>query len=112
MSKPYTPAQNDIVWLNFQPQSEHEQAGRRPAIVISPQIYNDKTGLALFCPITSKSKEYPFEVQLTESCSIRGVILSDQIKSLDWKAHQAEYICTLPSEIMQDVINKLKTLIL
>ena len=112
MSKHYTPARNDVVWLSFQSQSGHEQAGRRPAIVISPQIYNNKTGLALFCPITSKSKGYPFEVQLPESCSIQGIILSDQIKSLDWKARQAEYICTVSSEIMQDVINKFKTLIL
>jgi len=110
--KQYYPARCDIVWLSFQPQSGHEQAGRRPAIVISPKIYNTKTGLALFCPITSKSKGYPFEVQLPDSCSIQGVILSDQIKSLDWKARQAEYICTVSSEIMQDVINKLRTIIL
>jgi len=112
MSKHYTPARNDVVWLSLQSQSGHEQAGRRPAIVISPQIYNNKTGLALFCSITSKSKGYPFEVQLPESCSIQGIILSDQIKSLDWKARQAEYICTVSSEIIQDVINKFKTLIL
>ena len=112
MSKHYTPARNDVVWLSFRLQSGREQAGRRPAIVISPQIYNNKTGLSLFCPITSKSKGYPFEVQLPGSCAIQGVILSDQLKSLDWKTRQAEYICTVSSEIMKDVTNKLKTLII
>jgi mRNA interferase MazF len=82
MVKNYIPERGDIVWLNFTPQTGHEQMGRRPAIVISPFDYNEKVGLGLFCPITSKIKGYPFEVKI-ENKKIDGVVLSDQIKSLD-----------------------------
>ena len=78
----YTPARGDIVWLNFNPQTGHEQKGRRPAIVISPMEYNAKVGLSLFCPITSQIKNYPFEVRI-QNKKIDGVVLADQIKSLD-----------------------------
>jgi len=112
MKKGYIPSRGDIVWLNFDPQEGHEQAGRRPAVVVSPRIYNEKSGLALFCPITSKSKGYPFEVQLPEICSIQGVVLSDQVKSLYWKARKAEFVCKTPPEVMQELLNKLRTLTL
>lgn len=106
----YIPDKSDVVWLEFDPQSGHEQKGKRPAIVISPANYNEKTGLAIFCPITSKEKGYPFEVKL-RSKKISGVILSDQIKSLDWKARKAEFIMKASDSIMEDVISKLKLLI-
>ncbi len=92
----YEGDRGDLVWLNFSPQSGHEQAGRRPAICPSPKEYNSKTGLGIFCPITSKVKGYPFEVLLPKELPIRGVILADQIRSLDWKARNAEFISKAP----------------
>jgi len=112
MAKQYIHSRNDVVWLTFNPQSGHKQSGRRPTIVISPLVYNQKSGLALFCPITSKIKGYPFEVKLPDSSPILGVILADQLKSLDWKARNSEYICEVPPETMNELVNKLKTIIL
>ena len=88
----YIPERGELVWLEFQPQVGHEQSGRRPALVLSPRSYNDKVGLMIACPITSKSKGYPFEVRLPIGLSISGVVLSDQIKSMDWKARQVSLI--------------------
>ena len=82
---PYVPRRGDIVWLTFNPQADHEQAGRRPAVVLSPLSYNAKVGLAVICPITSAVKGYPFEVNLPHGLPISGVILADQVKSLDWQ---------------------------
>lgn len=107
----YVPERGHIVWLNFTPQSGHEQAGKRPAFVVSPGAYNKKVGLALFCPITSQAKGYPFEVSIPDGHKISGVILSDQIKSLDWKARKASFIEKLPLHIIEEVIDKLATLI-
>lgn len=106
----YIPDKGDLVWLNFNPQSGHEQMGKRPAIVISPKEYNEKSGLALFCPITSKVKGYPFEVEINEK-KIKGVILSDQIKSLDWKIRNAEYITKIKIVTFEEVREKLILLI-
>ena len=107
----YTPERGDIVWLNFTPQRGHEQAGRRPAVVISPAAYNKKVGLALFCPITSHVKGYPFEVALPKNSKISGVILADQIKSLDWQAREAKFIATLPVKSMNEVLSVVKVLV-
>jgi mRNA interferase MazF len=106
----YIPERGDAVWLVFDPQAGHEQAGRRPAFVLSPKAYNAKSSLCLVCPITSKVKGYPFEVTLPMKLPIQGVILSDQIKSLDWRARKAEYIGSLPSSTIDDVIARLKPL--
>lgn len=100
----YIPKKGDILWINFNPQLGREQRGRRPALVISPNIYNSKVGLILVCPITSKIKGYPFEVELSEELPISGVILSDQVKSLDYQTRQAEYICKLSPEKLVQVI--------
>jgi len=81
-----------LVWLNFTPQSDHEQMGKRPAIVLSPLEYNQKVGLAIFCPITSREKGYPFEVKLPKFSKVKGVILSDQMKSLDWQSREAKFV--------------------
>jgi len=105
------PDRGDIVWLSFTPQSGHEQSGRRPALVISPQEYNGKTDLAIFCPITSQVKGYPFEVKVPDDLEINGVILSDQIKSLDWKTRKAEFICKLPKAILTETLNKISVLL-
>lgn len=109
--KIYIPEQGDLVWLEFNPQAGHEQSGLRPALVISPTVYNSKVGLALICPITSKIKAYPFEVILPDKLKVNGAILSDQIKSLDWRARKAKFIAKAPLEIVNDVIAKIKTII-
>jgi len=105
----YIPERGDIVWLDFNPQKGHEQAGHRPAFVISPKAYNEKTGLAIVCPITSKIKGYPFEVKVDRKIS--GVILSDQIKSLDFKARNFTFIEKSDEITLIEVIHKLKLLI-
>ena len=110
MVKKYIPERGDIVWLNFNPSSGHEQQGKRPAFVISPKEYNEKVGLGLFCPITSKIKNYPFEVKI-ENKKINGVVLADQIKSLYWKKRDIEFIAKETSEKIEDIINKLSVLI-
>ena len=113
MVKPtlYIPDRGDIIWLNFDPKSGHEQSGRRPALVISPKNYNEKTSLSICCPITSQIKGYPFEVIIPDKLKISGVILSDQIKNLDWKTRKAEYICKLPDLVFKDILNKINVLI-
>jgi mRNA interferase MazF len=107
----YTPDRGDMVWIAFNPQAGHEQAGRRPALVVSPAAYNSRVGLALLCPITTKIKGYPFEVLLPEGLKINGAVLSDQVKSLDWKIRQAEFICRLPAVTLDEVLHKLNTLL-
>lgn len=111
MSSDYIPDRGDIVWLDFTPQAGHEQAGKRPAIVISPRSYNSKVGLALFLPITSKQKGYPFEVKLPDDLQVSGVVLSDQIKSLNWKSRKIKYICTVPEKYCLEAIKKFSVLI-
>lgn len=107
----YIPERGDIVWLQFDPQAGHEQDGRRPALVVSPQPYNAKVGLALMCPVTSKSKGYPFEVVLPANLKVSGVVLADQIKSLDWQARRAEFACKAPVDVLAEVQAKIQVLI-
>lgn len=102
----YVPERGDVVWITLNPQAGHEQAGRRPALVVSPGTYNGKVGLALLCPITRQAKGYPFEVAIPASCSVTGVVLADQIKSLDWRARQADRADVLPPEVMVEVLQK------
>jgi mRNA interferase MazF len=106
----YIPDKGDIVWLDFNPQLGHEQRGRRPALVLSYKAYNEKIGLAVFCPVTSKEKGYPFEVKV-EGIKIKGCVLSDQIKSLDWKVRNIEFIEKIEDELLEEVFIKFKTLI-
>lgn len=108
----YIPVRGDILWLEFSPKMGHEQVGRRPALCISPLKYNKKVGLAIFCPITSKIKGYPFEVKLPDELNINGVVLADQIKNLDWKRRKADFICKLPIEYINIILGKIKILIL
>lgn len=107
----YIPNRGDIVWITFNPQAGHEQAGRRPALVLSPAAYNGKVGLAILCPITRQIKHYPFEVLIPDGLTIGGAILSDQVKSLDWKTRQAAFVCRLPTSTLDEVLQKLGTLI-
>jgi mRNA interferase MazF len=94
MARRYIPSRGDVVWLSFTPQAE-----RRPALVISPASYNGKVGIALFCPITSQVKGYPFEVSIPDGLQVSGVVLSDQTKSLDWRARKAEFVCKVPQRV-------------
>lgn len=112
MSPPLgTPDRQDIVWIDMDPQAGHEQAGRRPALVLSPASYNSKTGLALLCPITTRAKGYPFEVGLPAEGPTSGVVLSDQVRSLDWRARNATPQGRVPPEVVREVIAKLSTLL-
>lgn len=111
MSGPSAPDTGDLIWLTFVPQAGREHGGRRPALVLSPAIYNAKAGLALVCPITSKAKGYPFEVELPAGLEISGVILADQLKSIDWKARGAEYAGACPAETVEEVRSKLEPLL-
>jgi len=110
MVKGYVPNKGDIVWLEFDPQLGHEQKGKRPALVLSPLAYNEKVGLALFCPITSQEKGYPFEVKVSGK-AINGVVLSDQVKSFDWKIRKAKFVAKAKDAEIAEVIGKIKTLI-
>lgn len=110
MSTAYVPQRGDLIWLNFDPRTGHEQSGQRPAIVLSPGKYNSKTGLLLACPITSKVKGYPFEVAL-QGKKIEGVVLSDQVRTLDWKSRRARLIEKVPEETFTAVQEKLLVLL-
>jgi mRNA interferase MazF len=105
------PQRGDVVWITLNPQAGHEQAGRRPTVVLSPLAYNEKVGLAIFCPITSQEKGYPFEVKIPEGLAVTGVVLADQVKSLDWRARKVERMCVLPTEVMTEVLGKLNVLL-
>lgn len=107
----YCPKRGDVVWISFNPQARHEQAGHRPALVLSPKPYNRKVGLVLLCPITSQVKGYPFEVSVPDGLKASGVVLSDQVKSMDWKARGASFLCSLPETTVHQVLNKLGTLL-
>lgn len=107
----YTPERGDLVWITLDPQAGHEQAGRRPALVLSPAAYNGRVGLVLCCPITSQVKGYPFEVPLPEGLPVTGVVGADQVKSLDWRARQVSPICAVPAEVVAEVMRRLQTLL-
>lgn len=100
----YVPKRGDLVWLTFDPQAGHEQAGRRPAFVLSPETYNRKTSLFLACPVTSRVKGYPFEVGLPAGSPVSGVILADQIKSLDWRERKAQFAGRATGAVVEDVV--------
>ena len=107
----YVPDRGDVVWLDFSPQAGHEQAGRRPAFVVSPAVYNGKVGLALCCPITNQTKGYPFEVPIPAGLPLTGVVLADQLKSLDWRARNAAFISRVPPAVSTAVLSKARTLL-
>ena len=106
----YAPDRGDLIWLTFDPQAGHEQRGRRPALVLSPKAYNALVGLGLFCPVTSHVKGYPFEVPLPPKGKITGVVLADQLRSLDWRARKAVFVGKAPAEIVEEVLAKVRTL--
>ena len=102
----YVPRRGDVIHLDFNPQKGHEQAGRRPALVLSPLDYNRIVGLAVVCPITNSQKGYAWEVPIPLGQKVTGVVLADQMKSLDWRQRRAEYLCTPATELLHDVVDK------
>jgi mRNA interferase MazF len=108
---PYVPDRGDFVWIDFDPQAGREQAGRRPGLVLSPKMYNAPAGLALICPITSRTKGYPYEVPLPAGLAVSGVVLADHVKSMDWSARRAVFIAAAPVAVVDDVLAKVASLI-
>ena len=111
LSENYVPRRGEVIWINFNPHMGHEHAGRRPSVVLSPDEYNRKVGLILLCPVTSKKKGYPFEVELPEGLPVNGVALADQVKSLDWRARDAEFACVLPPESVEAILKRARLLL-
>ena len=107
----YVPDAGEFIWLEFDPQAGHEQGDRRPALVLSPKTYNRRSGLALVCPVTSQSKDYPFEVGVPEGCGITGVILADHVKSVDYRARRAVKAGRCAAESVHDVLARLAPLL-
>lgn len=107
----FIPDRGDVVWINLDPQAGHEQAGVRPVLVLSPAAYNGRVGLMVCCPITTQSKGYPFEVLIKNNLKVSGVILADQVKSLDWKARGAKKKGRISEDELSEVLNKLKAVI-
>jgi mRNA interferase MazF len=112
MAKRYVPERGDVVQMDFDPQADHEQKGRRPALVLSPSEYNGKTSLALVCPISNQSKGYPFEEPIPKGLAVTGVILSDKAKNLDWHQRKATYLGTLPPEVVGGALGRLLSLLI
>ena len=107
----YVPERGDTIWITLNPQAGHEQAGRRPAVVLSPALYNGRAGLVICCPITNQIKGYPFEVVLPSGLAVTGAVLSDQVKSLDWRVRNATFICALAPATIAEILQKLGTLV-
>jgi mRNA interferase MazF len=109
--KRYVPDRGDVVRVNFSPQAGHEQGGTRPALVLSPREYNSKTGMLIGCPITNKAKGYSTEEPIAEGLEVKGVILSSHVRSLDWRARNAQFVCTLPAEVVGGALGRLLALL-
>jgi len=107
----FVPDVGDLIWLTFDPQAGHEQAGRRPALVLSSRAYNQKSGLAVVCPVTSQIKGYPFEVPVPTGYGVKGAILADHVKSVDWKARRAGKIIRVPPSTLNEVLARLVPLL-
>ena len=101
------PKRGDLIFINFNPQAGHEQAGYRPAVILSPYEFNKMTRFAVLCPITSKQKGYPFEVVLPKGLNIHGVILTDQVKSLDWEIRGFKHVDEVPNRIVKECLDKI-----
>lgn len=111
MRKNYVPKRGDVIRLDFNPQTGREQAGRRPALVLSPDEYNRKVGLVVVCPITGQKKDYPWEVEIPSNSLVYGVVLADQVKNLDWRDRNAEFLCTPEGDLLEEVLEKVFALL-
>ena len=107
----YVPERGDLIWIDFDPQVGREQRGPRPAVVLSPKKYNVKSALALICPVTSKAKGYPFEVELPAGLEVEGVVLADQVRSLDYQGRRARFIARLPAFQCEQILVRARALI-
>ena len=107
----YVPDRGDLVWLTFDPQAGREPAGRRPALVLSPALYNGPANLAVVCPVTSRAKGYPFEVALPDDLPVSGVVLADHLKSVDWVVRGAEPAGQVPAEVLAELTARLRPLL-
>jgi len=107
----YVPERGDVVWISVSPFDGRARTGRRPAVVLSPQAYNARVGLAVICPVVTQIKGYPFEVPLPTGLPVEGAALADQAQSLDWRAHRAERVCSLPPSAVDEVLGKLRALL-
>lgn len=107
----YIPYRGTFVWLEFDPQSGHEQKGNRPALVLSPESFNRKMGFAFVCPISNTQRKNPFYVFIPEGELVTGVIMADQLRSLDFKSRKAEYIADCPELVLQDVLRRIKPIL-
>jgi len=107
----YAPERGDVIWISLAPQPGHEQTERHLAVVLSPQAYNSRVGLAVVCPVTAHIRGYPFEALIPPGLPIKGAILADQVESLDWRAHRAELICSLPPAVVEEALGKLRALL-
>lgn len=106
------PERGDLSWVRFDPVVGHRQGGHRPAFVLSPRTYNQRTGLALVCPVTTKARGYAFEVALPDDSPISGVVVADQIRTIDWKARAPRFSCTAPRDVVSTVLAKSVTLLM
>jgi mRNA interferase MazF len=104
------PDRGDLVWVSIQPRAANAQSVRRPALVVSPQRYNERAGLALMCAVSGAPTGYPFEVALPEGLPVSGVVLADHLRSADWRARKASLVCRVPAKVVADVLAKLKPL--
>ena len=111
MESEYVPERGDFVWVTFTPQAGHEQAGRRPALVLTPSSYNGRSGLALVCPITNQIKGYPFEAAIPDGLAVTGVVLADHVRSIDWRSRRIAFECAAPDDLLNDVLRKTRTLL-
>lgn len=107
----YVPERGDIAWVDFDAPVGHEQGGRRPALVLSPRVYNERTGLALVVPTTSQVKGYPFEVSIPAGSRARGAVLCDQVRTVDWRRRGVKRLCPAPAGVLDATIEKVLTLV-
>ena len=107
----YVPKRGDVAWMNFDPQTGHEQAGHRPALIVSPKAFNLQMGMAIVCPITSRSTRHRFEIPLPDDLRVKGVVLSHQVKSLDWRARNTEFIARAPANVVDEALKTIRSIL-